>query len=187
MRNASPVTTRTKMIGAALAAVVVALATALPARAAPPDFTGGSAPVIGQFNPVTLNGTEQLTSASIAPFVITDDSGALAGWHVTMLVPTFRNGTGADCSVGATASIPGANVSMAAPVVSAADGQTDMTGVTTSGFTDFTTPRTIIAAAVGDGAGTYDVSPALLKLIVPANAIAGAYCTQATIEITSGP
>jgi len=186
MRNASA-PTRTRIVGAAVAAVVVALATALPARADSPDFSGGSAPTIGQFNPVTLNGTEQLTSASIAPFVVTDDSGTLAGWHVTMLVPSFQNGTGADCSVGATAAIAGANVSMAAPVVSAADAQTALTGVTTSGFTDFTTPRTIVAAAVGDGAGVYDVSPALMKLIVPANALAGSYCTQATIEITSGP
>ena len=73
------------------------------------------------------------------------------------------------------------------PVVSAADEQTSMTGVTSAGFTDFTTPRTIIAAAAGDGAGTYDVAPEILKLIVPADTIAGAYCTQATIAITSGP
>ena len=142
---------------------------------------------MSNFNPVTLNGTDQLTSATIAPFVIVDDSGALAGWHVTLFVPDFHNGTGPDCTVGATASLAGSNLSMNAPVVSAADAQTDMTGVTSAGFGDFTTARTIITAAAGDGAGTYDVAPEILRLVVPADAEAGAYCTQATIAITSGP
>ena len=62
---------------------------------------------------------------------------------------------------------------MNAPVVTAADVTTSMTGVTSTGFTDFTTPRKIIAAAVGDGAGTYDVAPEILKLVVPANTLVG--------------
>jgi len=191
MRNASHPSTRVSTrtaIAVTIVAALVAGAPAGPAGADPPAFDGGIGyPTVGNFNPVTLNGTQQLTSASIAPFVITDASGTLAGWHVTLLVPNFRNGTGADCSAGATASIAGSNVTMNPPVVTAADAQTDMTGVTSAGFTDFTTPRTIIAAAVGHGAGTYDVAPQILKLIVPANSLAGAYCTQATIAITSGP
>ena len=107
-------------------------------RAAAFDL-GSGLPVVGNFNPVTLNGTTQLTSATIAPFVIIDDSGTLAGWHVTLLVPDFRNGTGAGCATGATASISGANLSMNAPVVTAADADTDMTGVSRPGFSDFTT------------------------------------------------
>jgi hypothetical protein len=184
--------TRTRIVGAAIAAgclaIAIAVATAAPAPAAPPEFDAGSGlPTVGNFNPVALNGTEQITSASIAPFVITDDSGALAGWHVTLFLPNFQNGTGAGCSVGATASIAGANVSMNAPVVTAGDAGTDMTGVTAAGFADFTTPRSIITAAAGNGAGIYDVAPGILKLIVPANTLIGAYCTQATIAITSGP
>jgi hypothetical protein len=184
MRNASHVFPRTRIFGVAIAAVFLALAR--PAPADPPSFDNG-APTIGKFNPVTLNGTEQLTSASLAPFVIVDDSGALAGWHVTLVVPNFQNGTGADCSIGATASIGGSDLSMSAPVVTAADAQTDITGVTSAGFNDFTTPRAIITAAAGDGAGTYDVAPQILKLIVPANVLVGDYCTRATLAITSGP
>ena len=192
MRNASQVFTRTRLVAVAvaiaIAVVVVAFAPVRPATADPPAFDNGiGAPTIGKFNPVTLNGTEQLTSASLAPFVIVDDSGALAGWHVTLVVPNFLNGTGADCSVGATSVIPGANLSMNAPVVNAADAPTDMTGVTAAGFTDFTTARTIISAAAGAGAGTYDVAPQILKLIVPANVLVGDYCTRATIAVTSGP
>ncbi len=172
------------MVG--VVAVTLAVATAAPA--APPQFDVGSGvPVVGNFSPVTLNGTTQLTSATIAPFVITDDSGALAGWHVTLLVPDFRDGTGAGCATAATASIAGSNVSMNAPIVTPADGGTAMTGVTSEGFSDFTTARTIITAAAGDGAGNYDVAPEIMRLTVPANVMAGTYCTQATIAITSGP
>jgi hypothetical protein len=181
-------TTRTRIVGVVVAAALLTVSTARPAPADPPAFDSGAGfPTIGNFNPVTLNGTDQLTSASITPFAINDDSGALAGWNVTLLVPDFRNGTGPDCATGATASIDGANVSMKAPVVTAADAFTSMTGITASGFTDFTTPRKIIAATAGDGAGSYDVAPAVLKLIVPANTLVGAYCTEATIAITSGP
>jgi len=188
MRTTSHRFWATKMLGVLVAAALLAVATASRAPADPPGFDSVTAyPTIGNFNPVTLNGTQQLSSATIAPFVITDASGAFAGWHVTMLVPSFQNGTGADCSVGATASINGANVTMNAPVVSAADVLTSMTGITTAGFSDFTTPRTIISAAAGDGAGSYDVAPATVKLIIPANSVAGAYCTQATIAIVSGP
>jgi hypothetical protein len=188
MRTTSHVFTATRILGVIVAAALLAITSASPAPADPPGFDSATAfPTVGNFNPVTLNGTDQLTSASIAPFVITDASGALAGWHVTLLVPNFRNGTGADCVTGATAAINGANVSMNAPIVSAADVLTDMTGVTSAGFTDFTAPRTIISAAAGDGAGSYDVAPEILKLIIPANTVAGAYCTQATIAITSGP
>jgi hypothetical protein len=179
---------RVRIAAVAISGIVLTIAAAAPAPGAPPAFDVGSGlPVVGNFNPVTLNGTTQLTSATIAPFVIIDDSGALAGWHVTLLVPDFRNGTGAGCETGATASISGANLSMNAPIVTAADADTDMAGVTSAGFSDFTTARTIIAATAGDGAGTYDVAPEILRLTVPANVIAGAYCSQATIAITSGP
>ncbi len=179
---------RARIAGLAIAALILGVATASGAPAAPPQFDLGSGlPAVGNFNPVTLNGTSLLTSATIAPFVIVDDSGALAGWHVTLLVPDFRNGTGAGCTTGATASISGSHLSMSAPVVTAADALTDMTGVTSAGFDDFTVARTIITAAAGEGAGTYDVAPAILRLVVPANVEAGSYCTQATIAITSGP
>jgi len=188
MHHAFHLSTRTRISCIAIATVVLAVATAGPAPADPPSFDLGTPfPTVGNFHSVTLNGTDQLTSATIAPFTITDASGALAGWHVTMLVPALQNGTGADCAVGATASLAGGNLSMAAPIVTPADGLASMTGVTSSGYSDFTAPRTIISAAAGDGAGSYDVAPEILKLLIPANTLPGDYCTQATIAITSGP
>ena len=176
------------MLGVVVTAAILLVATACPAPADPPEFDPGTGiPTVGDFNPVALNGADQLTSATITPFVVTDTSGTLAGWHVSLQVPDLLNGTGPDCSTGATALIAGANISMDPPLVTAGDITTTMTGVTSAGFTDFTTARTIISAAIGDGAGTYDVSPAILRMVVPQDALAGAYCTEATLAITSGP
>ena len=167
---------------------MVAIAGALwasPAHADPPSFE--TDPTIGDFGAVTLNGVAQLTTATVSPFIISDDSGALAGWNVTLTVPQFANGTGSDCTTDATATIPATSVAMNAAVVAPADGLTDMTGVSSAPFTDFTTPRKIIVATVGNGDGRYAVTPALLRFEIPAYAQPGTYCTEATIAITSGP
>src|ERR1700704_6686971 len=52
---------------------------------------GTTFPTVGNFNSVTMNGTPQLTSASIAPFTVIDDSGTGTGWSVTLLVPDFTD------------------------------------------------------------------------------------------------
>jgi hypothetical protein len=176
---------RTKAIVAAGAAVLAVACAVAPAFAVDPQFD--SSPDIGSFSAVTLNGTQQLSTATIAPFIIEDTSGTLNGWNVTMTVPDLENGTGADCATGATATLAAANLAMNAPVVTAADGGTSMTGVTSAGYTDFTSPRVIIDAAAGNGEGRYDVSPDLLQLTVPVDTVPGTYCTLATIAIASGP
>jgi len=188
MQRHARVTVRTKLVSVVSAATLLLVATAPPAGAALRlDAGGGTAPTVGGFAPVQLNGSVQLTTASISPFLVIDDTGNLAGWNVTLLVPDFRNGTGPDCTTNATASISATTLSMDAPVVAPADGQTSMTGVTSAGFTDFTSVRTIIDAAVTDGAGTYTVSPQILRLTVPVSTLSGTYCTAATIAIASGP
>ena len=177
---------RAKWCGFGSIALVVLLATAVPATAGP-QFVGGTPPNVGDFGPVTLNGVPQLTTATMDTFQVLDDSITPAGWNVTLQIPDLQNGTGGDCSTGATASIPGSNISMDAPAVAPADGLTSMTGVTSAGYTDFTSPQIIIDAQNGDGGGTYNVSPALVRLIVPDSTLAGTYCTVATLAINVGP
>ena len=172
------------MVAAAVVALVGAL-WATPAVADPPSFE--TDPTIGDFGAVTLNGIEQLTTATVSPFIIADDSGALAGWNVTLTVPQFANGTGADCTTDSTATIPATSVAMSAALVTPADGLTNMAGVSSEPFTDFTSPQKIIVATVGNGAGRYAVTPALLRFEIPAYTRPGTYCTEATIAITSGP
>ncbi len=80
-----------------------------------------------------------------------------------------------------------------------------MGGVWSYPNSDFTSAKTFVKADPTDlthnggaplgpdgttkvaGMGTYLVSPQILKLVVPANAIAGAYTSTATIAIVSGP
>jgi hypothetical protein len=149
----------------------------------------GNFPVVQDFQPVTLNGTPQLTSAYIDPFTVVDDSGAQAGWHVTLTVPDLQDGTGQDCSTGATASVDATGTMMNPAVVRIATDDTSMTGVTSTGTTDFTTGQIIVAAADGAGMGTYTVSPQILKLIVPSQQAVGSgtFCTLATVAIATGP
>jgi hypothetical protein len=170
----------------ALAIVVLA---AVPASATLriDDGNGGSSPVISDFGDVTLTGTAQLTTATIAPFTVIDDTGSGAGWNLSLQVPDFQNGTGVGCTTGATATIAANTLSMDAPVVAPADDQTVMDGVTAQAFIDFTSPQKIIIADINEGAGTYTVSPQVMRLTVPSNTFAGDYCTEVTLALSSGP
>jgi hypothetical protein len=154
---------------------------------------GLAAPQVGAFNNVTMNGTPQLTSAAIAPFTVVDATGSGAGWNVTLLIPDFTD-AGGDV-------VPAALAEMKAPVVTGANTDSVMGGIVENDNVDFTTAKQIIVADPGGagapvgpdgvttvaGMGTYLVSPQILKLVVPANAIAGAYSTTATIAIVDGP
>ncbi|MDQ1459305.1 MAG: hypothetical protein QOI08_789 [Actinomycetota bacterium] len=206
-----------KLFAAAAAATLIAAISAGPASAdqfsnnsapgftinagAGPRFdtavaTGAVFPTVGNFANVTMNGTPQLTSAAIAPFTVIDDSGTGAGWHVTLLVPNFTSGANV---------LPAAGVQMNAVVVAPGNTDSAMGGVWSDPNVDFTTAKTIVEANPADtthnggaplgpdgltkvaGVGTYLVSPQILKLIVPANALAGAYTTTATIAIVNTP
>jgi hypothetical protein len=96
-------------------------------------------------------------------------------------------------------------VQMNAVVVGPGNADSAMGGVWSDPNVDFTTAKTIVEADPGDtthnggaplgpdgvtkvaGVGTYLVSPQILKLVVPANALAGAYTTTATIAIVNTP
>jgi hypothetical protein len=201
--------TRTKLFGALTIVSVLILSLALPAGAdqhtntstshlaisagAGPRFDDtngdGNFPVLQDFQPVALNGTPQLTSAYMDPFTVVDDSGAQAGWNVSLTVPNLKDGTGAGCATGSTATVDATGTMMNPPVVQIGTDDTSMTGVTPEGNTDYTGGQIMVDAALGDGMGTYTVSPQILKLIVPSQQKigSGAFCTVATVAIASGP
>ena len=83
------------------------------------NFDGG-APAIGNFSGVTLNGTPQLTSLTVDPFTVVDATGSGDGWNVLLTVPDLDDGGGH--------TIAASNISMTAPVVTAA-ATADITGV----------------------------------------------------------
>jgi hypothetical protein len=222
---------RTKLFAATAAVALVGAITAAPAYASDtssnstvgvtitnglgPRFDtavagGASYPSIGNFSPVQMNGSPQLTSAEIAPFTVIDDSGSGAGWQVTLLVPDFSDHLSAPT---ASHILPAAGVEMNAPVVSQGNADSVMGGVWSTDNNGFTTAKSIVIADPLDGTthngpgsphnggaplgpdlathvagmGTYLVSPQILKLVVPANAIAAAYTTQATIALIAAP
>ena len=142
------------------------------------DFDPAGAPAIGNFSAVTLNGTPQLTSLTVAPFTIVDATGSGAGWNVLLTVPNLVNG-------GDT--IAASNVSMSAPVVSGA-GASSLTGVSAQASAGaFASGEKMVIATATNGMGSYLVSPRLLKLTVPVTAHVGTYTSTATIAVVSGP
>ncbi len=82
-----------RIFGVASAALLLAAMMAAPAHAdlvvsaGTLDFDPAGAPVIGDFTPVTLDGTPQLTSLTVDPFTIIDSSGSADGWNVLLTVP----------------------------------------------------------------------------------------------------
>jgi len=145
------------------------------------DFDPAGAPTIGNFDPVTLNGNPQLTSLQVAPFTIIDATGSAAGWHVTLTV---------DDLVNTTSTIPATQITTSPWAVATAAGSssTGVAGVDYSALgTDFSAGQIVMDATAGNGAGTYLVSPTILKLTVPVDALTGTYTSNATIAVATGP
>ena len=169
-----------RWIGIVVAAASVGVGSliAAPAHGGTLDFGPPGQPGIGNFSPVTLNGNPALTSVSIEPFSVVDSTGSGAGWNVDLTVSDLTS---------AGSVIPASSMSMPAPVVEPADGASlvGVTGHATSG--NLSSGEKIVTADVGDGDGTYLVSPALLTLTIPPDATAGSYTATATISVISGP
>jgi hypothetical protein len=175
---------RKRIFGVASAALLLAALIAAPAHAdllvnaGTLDFDPAGAPTIGDFSAVTLDGTPQLTSLTVAPFTIIDSSGSAAGWNVLLTIPDLVNG-------GDT--ILASNVSMSAPIVTPAAGA-DMTGVVAHASAGgFNAGEKIVTATAAHGEGTYLVSPRILKLTVPDTALIGTYVSAGTVAVVSGP
>ena len=162
----------------AVVSVAAALWAAAPANGGTLDFGPPGQPGIGNFAPVALNGTPVLTSIAIDPFSVIDSTGAGAGWNVNLTVSDLVSGA---------SRIPASSMSMGAAVVAPADGAS-MTGVVAHATTgNLGSGAKIVTANVGDGQGTYLVSPAIVTLTIPPSAAAGNYAATATIAVVSGP
>ena len=157
---------------AVVALVGAGLLAAAPANGGTLDFGPPGQPGIGNFAPVTLNGVEQLTSVSIDPFSVVDSTASGAGWNVSLTVSDLVNGA---------SMIPASSMTMAAPIVAPADGAS-MTGVVAHPTTgNLSSGEKIVTADVGDGDGTYLVSPSILTVTIPPDAVVGTYGGTATI------
>ena len=176
-----------RIFGVLTAAVLLAAIVAAPAQAdltvnaGTLDFDPAGAPAIGNFTAVTLDGTPQLTSLTVAPFTIIDSTGSADGWNVLLTIPDLVNAAKGNDTIAAS------NVSMSAPVVTAAAGAS-MTGVVAHASAGgFAAGEKIVTATVAHGEGTYLVSPRILKLTVPDTALVGTYTSAGTIAVVDGP
>src|SRR5271154_3474021 len=178
--------TKKRIIGVLTSAVLLAALVSAPAQATGSltitagtlNFDGG-APAIGDFSGVTLNGTPQLTSLTVAPFTVVDATGSGDGWNVLLTVPDLADGGGH--------TILASNISMTAPVVTTA-ATSSITGVVGHASAGgFNAGEKIVTASATNGEGTYLVAPRILKLTIPVTTQAGAYTSAATIQTVDGP
>ena len=162
----------------AIASIGAGLLMAAPASGGTLGFGPPGQPGIGSFIPVTLNGTPVLTSVSIDPFSVVDTTASGAGWNVSLTISDLVHGGSV---------IPASSMTMNAPLVTAVGGASmlGVSGHATSG--NLSSGVKIVTADAGDGDGTYLVSPAILTLTVPPDAVAGTYVASATIAVVSGP
>lgn len=172
----------------AAGAMIVALGTftSTVANAAPGDLvvTGGTldfdpagAPALGTFAGITLNGQPQLTRAALAPFTIIDARGTSGGWSVSLSIDDLVNGLD---------TIPATNLSMtAATVIDSSTGAAAATvaGIDVASFVAATPTAIVTAGGSTPSNGTFLVSPKILKLVVPADALIGTYTTTATLTV----
>ena len=182
-----------RIFGVLTAAILLAAIVAAPAQAdltvnaGTLDFDPTGAPAIGDFTPVTLDGTPQLTSLTVDPFTIIDSTGSADGWHVLLTIPDLVNNRGTPLDNTDDDTILASNVSMSAPVVTEAAGS-DMTGVVAHASAGgFNAGERIVTATAAHGEGTYLVSPRILKLTVPDTALIGTYVSAGTVAVVDGP
>ncbi|MGE3329024.1 MAG: WxL domain-containing protein, partial [Acidimicrobiia bacterium] len=144
--------------------------------AGPLDFDPAGAPTLGTFAAITLNGQPQLTRAQLPTFTIIDSRGDSSGWAVSLTVSDLVNGA---------STIAATQMSMTAATVidnSTGAAAASVTGNAVASFTAGS--NTIVTAtAAATSNGTFLVSPQLIKLVVPANALAGTYASTATLSV----
>lgn len=180
---------RTTKLVAASVLTLAALSATTVAHAAPNisvtagtlDYDGGVGPSFSAFKAITLNGQPQLTSASLDPFTVIDATGSSAGWHVTIDVSNLVNGS---------STISKGQIWMTQPVVTGAS-DSDPSAFTLDGIDlgDLTggAVTMVSAPAALNSGGTFMISPMILKVVVPGNALAGTYTATGTVTLATGP
>ncbi|MFC2949387.1 WxL domain-containing protein [Virgibacillus sediminis] len=153
-------------------------------------ITGGdlslTAPVINDFNAVTLDGKIQSATATIDPFSVVDARGSGAGWNVMVSAGQLSQ---VDSTGNVIYSLPGNSMTISSPTVTAQAGASAAEGlIKGSGTIDNTTGVKLISAGTDQGMGTYDISNSALDInLQPKDAKAGTYTSTVTVNLTTGP
>ncbi|HEY7134844.1 MAG TPA: WxL domain-containing protein [Acidimicrobiia bacterium] len=176
----------TVVVAVAGAALLTSISPALGAGTL--DFDPPGPPTLSDFTPVTLNGSPQLSSATLTPFSVTDDTGSGAGWKLVFKMTQLTTGVH---------SLATGSVTMPAPVVVPASGNTATAPIVhdCAGSSALDTAggcRVAVAdpAAPGDGLGspgTWLFSPKPLVLTIPNDVFVGTYSSTFTATLSTGP
>ncbi len=146
-----------------------------------------SNPAAADFAGVTLNGTAQTKTTSLATFTADDSRGSGAGWNVTAQATRFAEHDGT-LYVVAGKVLPTSSLTMSAPTVAANGTTSTPPSITAGPYTlDAGSAVKIASAAVDTGMGKYDFSATTLSLTVPASAYAKTYRSDVTITVASTP
>ena len=132
------------------------------------------------FPDIVILGADKLVDAADFAWQTSDQSPVAAGWHVTLDASDFSDGGPNTIPVvGFTAQMPNT-------AISTVNGNTPPVSQVTSPTALSPTGINLLAAAVGDGLGTYNFVPHF-QLLVPGATLPGAYSTTVTVTIICGP
>ena len=154
------------------------------------SLTGGA---IG-FSPLstTLDGSEQIATASWTIGDIIDARGTGAGWDLTLNLTQFKevDAAGQYVADGKSIAMNSLFVSTAPTVekidASSSDAAT-ITPVAENAALDNESDVKILSAAQDGGMGSYSVSNLGVSLVIPANAYAKTYKSDATVTLNTAP
>lgn len=181
---------RITFTAAAAAVALVAVGGAASAATSEVVVSGGTlamtAPSVGNFTGITLNGTAQTTSASVGTFSVDDPTGSGNGWKVTAQATQLKEYSTAGYVTNGKA-LPPSSLSLSAPTVTAAAGTTSTAPTTTGGVLDAGGAVKIATAALETGMGKYDFSATTMTLSVPSDAFARTYRSDVTVTLASAP
>jgi DNA-binding beta-propeller fold protein YncE len=138
------------------------------------------------FPAVTLDGTDQSTSASL-PLDIGDNTGTGAGWNVTITSTQFSDGSATlPSSATSVDTAPSASCDVGASCTPATLSANVTYPLTIPAGSTAPTATRLYSAAAGSGMGDQTIAPDF-TLAVPADAAAGAYASDWTLSLVSGP
>lgn len=159
------------------------------------DTLSGGAITYGEFSAITLTGTLETASATLAIANIVDSRGTGAGWNLSLeLTPLKEYNTTTPAYVEAGKVIPTGSIEVAtAPVVTLADETSSPADTITPVATGIALDEgagasvKLLTAAANGGMGSYAISAITATLTTRADAYAATYKTDATVAIVTGP
>ena len=186
-----------RLVAVAFAMSAVGIAALVPAAQAagdPTNVTVTAAEIslgaisVSDFGAVTLDGTANTTSATMAAFSVNDARGSGAGWNVTIAATEFAEWDGS-AYVDGGKTLGTSRTSLGNATVAKIDETSSNVPTMTAGVytLDAGAAVEIASAGEGEGMGTYTITPGAVSLTVDADAYARNYRSDVTVSLTSGP